>query len=360
MTKILYVCGDTERIGGIEKYNKDFITALKLHSSNDSGFSSIKVVQRWPGGIAAKLSFLLRFILQFFLYRPQVIFCGHLHFSSVCYFLNKVFKTPYVLSLYGIEIIALESKMQRQAVENAQIIVTISEYSKQLILEKFPNINPKIFMHPSSVNGEVYRIKEKNQSFIEKYNLKNRPVILSLARLSTSEFKGQDRVLKALPKVLESYPNAIYLIVGGGEDLRVNQILEQQPELRKNIVFTGPVSEEDKVEFYNLADVYVLPSKFEGFGIVFIEALACGTKVIASDAYGCRASLLDGELGSLVDPDDVNSIANSIVLNLKDENFKNLLFRKQLREKTLKIYGYDAWIGRTAQLKHALKLDDKR
>ena len=346
----MYVCGDTSRIGGIEKYNKDFIAALNQADGED-----LLVVQRHPGGILAKISFVFRFIFQFLVQRPQVIVCGHLHFASVCYYLNKFFGTPYVLSLYGIEIIALKSSLQRKAVESAVKIVTISEYSRNLILEKFLDINPKIFMHPSSVNGDVYRIKEKNSKLVEKYKLQDRPVVLSLARLSTPEFKGQDRVLKAWPEVLKSFPNAIYLIVGGGEDLRVNQILKEQPQLVQSVVFTGSVSEEEKVEFYNLADVYVLPSKFEGFGIVFIESLSCGVPVIASDGYGCRASLLNGELGDLVQPDDIQDIAKAIVNNLQKQAVKNSTFREQLRAKTLQIYGYHAWLERAAQLKSWLR-----
>ena len=351
----MYICGDIERIGGIEKYNRDFITALKMKNPTAETEEKILVVQRYPGGFFAKVSFLLRFILQFFIFRPNVMICGHLHFSSVCFFLNSIFRTPYILSLYGIEIISLKGWLKRQAVEKALQIVTISEYSRQLILDKFPYINPKIFMHVSSVDGDVYRIKEKNKSLILKYQLENKPVILSLARLSTGEFKGQDRVLKALPEVLQKFPNAMYLIVGGGEDLRVNQILNEQPELVKNVILTGPVSEGDKVEFYNLADVYVLPSKFEGFGIVFIESLACGVPVIASDDYGCRASLLNGELGDLVPPDDISAIANALIQRLNNQDVKKISFREQLRQKTLQIYGYKAWIERTAKLKTNLK-----
>lgn len=349
--KIMYICGDIECIGGIEKYNRDFITALKMNNPADVEAEKLLVVQRYPGGFLAKVSFLIRFLLQFFRFRPNVMICGHLHFSSVCFFLSTIFRTPYVLSLYGIEIISLKGWLARQSVEKAVQIVTISEYSRQLILDKFPEINPKIFMHPSSVNGDIYCIKEKNKSLLQKYQLEQKPVILSLARLSTSEFKGQDRVLKALPQVLQKVPHAMYLIVGGGEDLRVNQILKEHPELAKNVILTGPVSETDKVEFYNLADVYVLPSKFEGFGIVFIESLACGVPVIASDDYGCRASLLNGELGDLVPPDDISAIANAIIQRLVNQDVKKISFREQLREKTLQIYGYKAWGERAAKLK---------
>lgn len=348
--KVLYVCGDTSLVGGIEKYNNDFISALRLANCE------VKTVQRKAGGLFAKLFLVIHFFLSYLSFRPNVIFCGHLNFSSLCYTVKKIFRTPYTLSLYGIEIISLRSQLKKNAVENADRIVTISEYSKELIFEKFPHKHKQIFMLPSAVDGEKYNIKPANLKIIERFNLQNKLVILSLARLSTPEFKGQDRVLKALPEVLKTIPNAVYIIAGGGRDERVEKILQQQPELSKNVVFTGLVADSEKADLYNLADVYVLPSKFEGFGIVFIESLACGTAVIASDGYGCRAGLLNGTLGQLVQPDDISAIAQSVILALQNSAPNVLKSREELRTKTLEIYGIDRWNLRVKNLIQELQL----
>ena len=349
--KVLYICGDFSVIGGIEKYNKDFIDSLKMTNTD------IRTVLRFPGGLFAKISFVLRVILTVILYRPNFILCGHLHFGSLCLAFKKLFNIPYLINLYGIEIISLCSNRQKQIVNEAYKVITISEYSKRLILEKFPTIEPKLFMHPSSVDGEKYNIRTRNQYLIEKFQLQNRPVILSLARLSTPEHKGQDRVLKALPQVLATFPEAVYLIVGSGVDQRVTDFLTAHTELKNNVILAGAAKEEEKPDFYNLADIYILPSKFEGFGIVFIESLSCGIPVIASDGYGCRESLLNGEIGTLVPPDDIEYIAMALIKALKDkEENQKITYRQNLREKTLQIYGIDAWHHRTKKLVNELYL----
>ncbi len=205
-------------------------------------------------------------------------------------------------------------------------------------------------MLPSAVDGSIFVIKRKNQALIDKFGIAGRPIILSLARLSTPEHKGQDRVLASLPYVLGKIPNAVYLVVGGGTDERVNAVLKKHPELANSVIFAGAASDKERVDYYNLGDVYVLPSKYEGFSIVFIESLACGVPVVASDAYGCREGLLDGEIGLLVPPDDLRAIADAIVAVLTKKAPRALFDREYLRKRTLDVYGIDAWNKRVRKL----------
>ncbi len=342
--KFLFVAGDISRIGGIEKYNRDFYSALK-----NMGESTV-LVERWEGGVLAKFSFVIRVIWQFLRFRPDVVFCGHLNFSPVCMILKLIFGTPYTLALYGIEIIEIHGWLKRRTVLESERVITISEYSKELILRQYPELKGHIFMLPSAVDGSVFDIKKKNQVLLEKLGIDGRPTILSLARLSTQEHKGQDRVLASLPYILEKIPNVVYLVVGGGTDERVNAILKKHPHLVKSVIFAGPASNEERVDYYNLGEVYALPSKFEGFGIVFIESLACGVPVVASDAYGCREGLLNGELGLVVPPDDLKAIANAIVAILDGKAPRTLFDKEYLRKKTLEIYGIDTWNKRVKDL----------
>jgi glycosyltransferase involved in cell wall biosynthesis len=109
------------------------------------------------------------------------------------------------------------------------------------------------------------------------------------------------------------------------------------------LIYFGPATDEQKLELYNLCDVFILPSKNEGFGIVFIEALACGVPVIASDAYGCREALRGGHLGGLVDPDDSSAISDAILNVLMSIENRGGDARALLRTESLNIYGYSAW-----------------
>jgi phosphatidyl-myo-inositol dimannoside synthase len=240
--------------------------------------------------------------------------------------------------------------MKQRGVSEAQRVIVISEYTKGLILKQFPEVGERIFMLPSAVDGATFYIKAKSSALVERFGASGRPIILSLARLSTLEHKGQDRVLKALPLVLEKVPDALYLIVGSGEDKRVNEVLEEHPELRRSVILAGPAEDSERVDFYNLGNVYVLPSKLEGFGIVFIESLACGVPVVASDGYGCREGLLDGELGLLVPSDDLKAIADAIV-SILDRKAPHALFdREHLRKRTLEVYGINTWNERVKTL----------
>lgn len=335
--KVLYIAGDTNLIGGIEKYNRDFIASMKLAGVN------VYLVERYAGGLLQKVSFLLRTLISYFYFRPNFILCGHLNFSPICFFIRRILGTPYVLNLYGIEVLDVQRSLYQKTIRAAAWIVTISEYTKSFILKQFPEVSDRLFLLISAVDGSLFEIRPKNEELIEKYQLKGKSVVLTLARMSNWEFKGQDRVLSALCHVIEKIPNVVYLIVGNGQDDRVQQVMNQNPDLAKHVIFVGPVENKLRVDFYNLGDVYILPSKFEGFGIVFIESLACGVPVIASHGYGCQEGLLNGELGLVVQPDDPEDIANKLIQILSKSAPPALYDRKSLRQRTLQIYGMTAW-----------------
>jgi glycosyltransferase involved in cell wall biosynthesis len=165
--------------------------------------------------------------------------------------------------------------------------------------------------------------------------------------LNGAEQKGYDRVIDALPLVLAEIPQARYVLVGGGEDARVQRALDRHG-LHDRVVLAGAVSAEELVDYYNLCDVYVMPSKLEGFAIVFLEALACGRPVVASHGYGCREALLDGDLGMTVDPDSREEIASAIVRLLKDPP-SQLADPESLRRRTLEHYDISAFKRRVVQ-----------
>lgn len=342
--KAFILASDLNQIGGIQKYNRDFLNALlKL------GIKTI-LIERHKGGFGSKISFFFRFIVQFIKERPDVIFCSHINFSPMCLLVKKIFKTPYVLILYGVETFEINGFLKRRGVKEAKKIITITEYIKGFIAKQFPESKDNIFILPVAVDGSLFSVEEKKKELLEKFGITNKKIILTLSRLLSGKHKGQDRVLKALPYVLEKVPDAVYLIVGKGEDTRVNDFIKENPETAKHVVFTGPIADEEKMDYYNLADVFVLPSKFEGFAIVFIEALACGVPIIASDGYGCRESLLDGEIGILIDPDDIKAIADAIVMVLHKKAPPIFLDRERLRARSLEVYGIDTWNERVKEL----------
>lgn len=341
--KILFIAADVNQIGGIEKYNRDFLNALK-EAKADVGLIELK-----GRGIFPKILFTFKIFFEQIKNRPNFIICAHINFSPICFFVKKIFGTSYTVSLYGIDAINIKSKLKLRAVADAVRVVVISKYTEATILEQLPKIREKIFILPTAVDDFRFFIKERPVRFVEKYHLKDCPVILTIARLNSLEHKGYDRVIKALPLVLEEFPRAKYVLVGKGSDTRVDELLKN-PVIKEHMVLTGRAENEELVDYYNIADVFVMPSKFEGFGIVHKEALACGKPVIASNQYGSREALLNGELGLTVDPDNIEEIARAIIKVFKKEVSANILNKQWVRKKTLELYGIKSFNARVKNL----------
>ena len=115
-------------------------------------------------------------------------------------------------------------------------------------------------------------------------------------------------------------PDVTYLIVGDGPDRARLEQKAQVLNIANRVIFAGHISEEEKPDHYRLADAYVMPSSGEGFGIVYLEALACGISVIGSKIDGSREALRDGRLGTLVNPKDSNELRAAILQALAAKN----------------------------------------
>lgn len=335
--KILVLTGNLSLIGGIEKYNQDLITSLKAINSK------ILIVQRNPGNFLEKFIFFIKSFYFYNVFKPEYIICTHINFSLILLILKFFTKIRYSMSIYGIEAIPKFSFVKRTVLNSADKILTISNYTKNLIIKQNFHYNDKIFILKSCIDESLFEINKIKTTLKNKLGINKKKVILTLSRLSSNEEKGHDRVLKSLEILDKKFPNFIYLIVGGGNDTRVDKILKDNDALRKKVKFIGSIPNHEKIDYYSIADVFILPSKNEGFAIVFLEALASGLTVIAPNKYGCPEGLLNGDLGILIDEDRYDLIANAIHSVFSKKINKNLIDKNFLRNETKKIYGIQRW-----------------
>ncbi|MCX7898804.1 MAG: glycosyltransferase, partial [Methylocystis sp.] len=121
-------------------------------------------------------------------------------------------------------------------------------------------------------------------------------------------YKGVDEILDLTPRLAARFPDFAYLVVGGGDDRARLEEKAARLGVGAHVVFTGEVSDAAKPAHYLLADLFAMPSMGEGFGIVLIEAAACGVPVLGGALDGSREALLDGALGVLVDPRCADSL----------------------------------------------------
>jgi glycosyltransferase involved in cell wall biosynthesis len=192
-------------------------------------------------------------------------------------------------------------------------VLSVSKFTKQKLCAWSGLDESKISVVPNSFQPGEFSPGERSEELLNRYRLHGKKIILTLARLSTSErYKGIDEVLSVLPELLASTPNLVYMIAGEGSDrARLEQRVHSEG-VEQYVRFCGFVKESEKADHYRLADAFVMPGWGEGFGIVYLEALACGIPVVASKLDGSCEAVRDGMLGVTVDPRDRRDLVGGI------------------------------------------------
>lgn len=314
--------------GGIALYNRDVIDALALMPE----VTEIVVIPRTmplkPEGIPSKVHFMqevagskFRFIkaaVSAATDKFDLVICGHINLLALAASLNKKLRAPLVLMVYGIDVWQSPNRAAKFWLGHVDAVWSISEITTERMSEWSGVPKEKFIQLPNAIHLDRYGLAEKNGSLLERYRLKGKKVLMTLARLPSAErYKGVDEVLDAMPDMLKQEPALSYLVVGDGNDRPRLQEKANGLGLENCVVFTGFIDEAEKADHFRLADVFVMPGRGEGFGFVFLEALACGVPAVGSLLDGSREALMHGELGELVDPSSQQSIQAGIMLALK-------------------------------------------
>jgi glycosyltransferase involved in cell wall biosynthesis len=284
--------------------------------------------------------------------RPNLIICAHLNFSIAAYWLKRLVGIPYWVTVYGIESWNVSRPPLQQALHNADRILSISSYTRDRLIKE-QNLDPnKISLLPCTFEANQFKISPKPAYLLEQYGFKpDQPIILTVSRLSAVEqYKGYDKILEALPQIRQTIPNVHYIIAGKGDDRpRIEQLIAQLG-LQDCVTLAGFVPDEQLGDYYNLCDLFAMPSKCEGFGIVYLEALACGKPTLGGNRDGAIDALCHGELGALVDPDDVGAITQTIIQILQKTYPNSLLYNPEaLRQRVIDVYGFERFQQTLAQ-----------
>ncbi len=145
-------------------------------------------------------------------------------------------------------------------------------------------------------------------------------IILSVGRLIAAEpGKGFDTVIRALPQVVRQVPNCRYVIIGDGDDRERLERLAEQFAVRDRVVFAGKQTADHLKRYYAACDVFAMPSRQEGFGIVFLEAMAFGKPILAGHHGGTTEFVKDGQTGYLVEYDAADEVAARLIRLLQDD-----------------------------------------
>ena len=252
--------------------------------------------------------------------RFDVVICSHINLMPIAAVAAAAQRIPLLLVIYGIEAWTSPNRPIAAAlVKRADAVVAISEYTKHRFLE-WSGVSPeRMHVIPCCVDAGKFGMGPKRDDLLDKYGLRDRRVMLTVARLAGVErAKGIDEVLASLTDIAREIPNVSYLIVGEGTDRPRLEERAAQLGVTDRVVFAGYVAEEEKADHYRLADAYVMPGRGEGFGIVYLEALACGLPIVASTLDASGEVVLNRRFGRVVNPDRAGEIKAAVVDLLKE------------------------------------------
>jgi glycosyltransferase involved in cell wall biosynthesis len=348
--KIFFLSSKLSETGGIQEYNRNLLKALKDNKNK------VFLIERGKRGLISKFLFALEFFLKTLFLKPDIIFCGHINFSPLCLLIKKVFGIDFIIFTHGIEVWNVKKNLHKRSFKKSIKIVSVSEFTAKKIRKQVPEVKSKQFILPNTVDPNRFYIKNRPNYLIKRHKLKGKKVIFTLARLSkTEEYKGYDKVIKAMPQIIREFPDSTYILGGKGDDIpRIKKLIKSN-KVENQVILPGFIPDEKLIDYYNLADVFVMPSKKEGFGIVFLEALACGTPVVAGNKDASKEAVLEGEVGLLVDPDDIDYIADTLTKVLQNKVREGLLDRQFLRKRVLEEYSFEQFTEKVKRLNHDLQ-----
>jgi phosphatidylinositol alpha-1,6-mannosyltransferase len=299
--------------GGIAQYNRDFFGAL----AQADAVSSITIVPRLAPDppilpvkteqakpLLGRIVYSVAAIRMALERRVDIVFCGHLYMAPLAVVIKRLKRAKLIIQTHGIEAWPRPSEAQRRAVEAADLVLCVSRYTRSALLS-WANIEPeRVFVLPNTVR-EVFTAGDR-ASIRSKLGLEGKNVLLTVGRMDARQrYKGQDLVIKMIPALLEQGFDIQYLIAGEGDDRSRLEAFASEVGVSKRVRFLGEISVNDLVDTYRAADLFVMPSTGEGFGIAYLEAMASGTSAIGHKCGGATDALADGELGTLASEDDL-------------------------------------------------------
>ena len=340
-------------MGGIEKFNRALLSALSglekealLLADSASMYDNYCESRyfnnkNYRGYKKEKLAFVIKELIHS--YKYQRVILGHINLALFGLLIKRIHpKTKVYVVAHGIEVWGSLTGMKKKLLNKCDVILAVSHFTKEQLIktngidgnkiEIFYNTIDPFFHYPTQF--------QKPLQLIKRYNIgENDKIILTLTRLAyTEKYKGYDKVIDVMPEIISKYPDVKYLIAGKPDErerARLKELIAAR-QLEKNVFLIGFIAEEEITDHYQLADLFIMPSRKEGFGIVFIEAMACGLPVIAGNQDGSVDALKNGELGLLINPENRNEIIETLQKVLESNSYT--VPKKQQLQKEVKGY----------------------
>jgi len=257
-------------------------------------------------------------------FKPDIIHCQHIWVAP---FAASKTEVTYIITAHGTDIKGFKKDKRYhhialKAAENAEKIITISKYINKSVKKHFPVEDNKLKLILNGFDENIFHPKN-----LDKLNVLSNYINKDLTELDDiklinftgklTDFKGVDLLLKAAEIYEKEFDNVITLIIGDGE-LR-EQLKQLKEDLNlESVFFLGNLPQETVAELYSIANITIIPSRVEPFGLVALESLACGTPVIASKAGGLQ-DFVNNKVGRFFPMNDYHALSKEIIDALKND-----------------------------------------
>jgi phosphatidylinositol alpha-1,6-mannosyltransferase len=291
--------------------------------------------------------------------RPiDLVFCGHLYMAPLAWFIARLKRAKLVVQTHGIEAWPDASRLQRAATEAADLVLCVSRHTRAAVAGWAAIAPERVLVVPNTVAdafapGDGSRLRAA-------LGLDGKRVLLTVGRIASRErYKGHDRVIPALSELVAQGHDVVYVIVGEGDDRPRLEQLARATGVADRVRFLGAVGAQLLAETYRMADLFVMPSTGEGFGIAYLEAMASGTPALGLAVGGARDALADGELGNAIaEEDDLVAAIDRLLAAPKPDpevlsravraRFGRAAFRAQLGMAFVRLFERPAVVSRMA------------
>jgi glycosyltransferase involved in cell wall biosynthesis len=263
----------------------------------------------------------------------ESIICGHIHLAGVARMVQRLRpRLRYFIIAHGIDVWRPYTRSEKESLRHAHRVLCVSEYTRRQILRFMPAIDPqKLCIVPNTLDPDFVLPAAPPPS------AEPGPRILTVARLTQNDtYKGVDTIIEAMPLVRAQLPSARLIVVGGGNDEERLHRLAAKNGGDGAIEFLGRVDDQRLREEYARCSVFALPSRKEGFGLVFLEAMSFGKPCIGARAGGIP-EVVTSEVGELVEYGHIDQIADACV-RLARRNLDPQKIRGQLRHFSFDVF----------------------
>jgi phosphatidylinositol alpha-1,6-mannosyltransferase len=309
--------------GGIARYNSDLFAALAaagaeilvLPRLGDAHGVTLPSGVRQRPAIFGRFAFSLASLWAAWRYRPvDVVFCGHVLMAPLAVLLARLLGARCWLQAHGTDVWNDRRDGVRRAIERADQVTTVSRATRKQLLAWVDLAPERVRVLPNTVD-ERFAPGPPSRALRDRLRLGGGPVLLTVGRLASSErYKGHELIFAALPALRARFPDLVHVVAGDGDDRA--RLERRAAELAGDggaVRFLGYVPDADLPELYRLADLFVMPSSEEGFGIVYLEAAACGLRVIGGKGGGSGDAVADDRIGVLVEPGDREGLIEAVM-----------------------------------------------